>query len=97
MVQWFRLSAALLCGVGSLVAYFLFFTLYWPYRDFFNEEGRYLDESTLSVYDAQSGALLIPAVVLMFVSVLLVAIWQTKRPSVGSDSCDEKDHWRNLR
>jgi NADH:ubiquinone oxidoreductase subunit 5 (subunit L)/multisubunit Na+/H+ antiporter MnhA subunit len=80
-----RLFAALLSAAASLGCWFLYFTLYWPYRGRFNEEGRYLDEATQVVHHEQSGVLVFPAVAFMVLAVAFGAVWQSRRlaPTAG--------------
>lgn len=76
-----RLVAALLAAAASLACWFLYFTLYWPYRGLFNEEGRYLDEATQVVHHEQSGVLVVPAIAFMVLSVAFGAAWRARRPA----------------
>jgi hypothetical protein len=69
------LVAALSCGAASLATWFLYFVLYWPYREKFDEAGRYFDETTLVVYHEQSSMLLFPAVVFFILSLGFTAFW----------------------
>ena len=72
--------AALFCGAVSLAMWFLYFALYWPYRDLFDEAGRYLDETTMVVYHEQSGLLVIPAVASSILALALTCFWHARRP-----------------
>jgi hypothetical protein len=74
------LIAASLCAAGSLFLWSLYFTLYWPHRGRFNEQGRYLDEATSTVFHEQSGVLAIPALVLSLFAVFLALLWWRLRP-----------------
>lgn len=58
-------------AMGSLLFWFLYFSLYWPYRNLFNEQGRYFDEESVVVHHEQSGLLIIPALALLLLTVLL--------------------------
>ena len=78
MKAW-MLAAAMLCAAGSLAAWWLFFTLYWPVRGLFNEQGRYFDENTFVVYHEQSGTLVIPALTLALLAALLGLNWRAGR------------------
>ena len=61
-------AIALLSATASLGCWFFYFTLYWPYRHLFNEEGRYFDADRLVVYHEQAGLLIVPAVVLLLLA-----------------------------
>jgi len=74
-----HLVAALSCGAASFAAWFLYFALYWPYREKFDEAGRYFDETTLVVYHEQSSMLLFPAVVFFVFSLCFAAFWLVGR------------------
>jgi hypothetical protein len=50
----------------------LYFTLYWPYRRLFNEEGRYFDADRLVVYHEQAGLLIVPAIVVLLLAAVLL-------------------------
>ena len=78
----FALAAALLCAVGSLVVWSLYFALYWQHRDRFDAAGRYVDKATLVVYHEQAGVLAVPAVALSVAAVVLGLIWRARRPAV---------------
>ncbi len=64
---------------ASLCFWFLYFSLYWPYRDLFNEDGRYFDERTSAVYHAQSSWLLLPALAFLMLAAGLGAAWRMRR------------------
>lgn len=70
---------ALLCAAGAAGLWYLYFTLFWPYRDRFNEAGRHMDESTMVVYHEQAGLLLIPALVLSVLALGFACVWQRSR------------------
>lgn len=67
--------AALLSAAASVASWFLFFTLYWPFRGRFDADGRHFDARTLVVHHAQSGVLVVPAVVFLCVTVWAGAVW----------------------
>lgn len=65
------LLAACICAAASALTWFLFFTLYWPHRTLFDEQGRYVDEAASVVYHQQSGVLAIPALIFLVLAVSL--------------------------
>ena len=77
------LVSALLCLGASLACWLLYFSLYWPYRALFNEEGRFVDEATLVVYHEQSGLLVIPALGLLLLAALAGAVWLVRSRNRG--------------
>lgn len=77
--QFLLLAAACLSAAASLVIGFFYFTLYWPFRGRFNEEGRYFDEADLVVYHAQTGLLIVPTLAFMALAILLATIWWVRR------------------
>jgi len=72
-------AAALVSGASAAVFGFLFRWLYWPYRDLFNEGGRYVDAQTAVVYHAQSGLLMIPALACSAFALFLAFLWWARR------------------
>lgn len=73
------LAAAVLSLIASLGCWFLHFTLYWPYRALFDEDGRFIDGTTMVVHHQQSGTLLLPAVALFLLAALAGAAWWGRR------------------
>jgi len=71
--------AAILSAAGSLVFWLLFFTLYWPYRNLFNEEGRYFDEDSAVVYHEHNGLTVVPALALLILAVFFTFRWWARR------------------
>ena len=69
------LAVAVVCAATSLVFWFLFFSLYWPYRNLFNEEGVYFAEDGVVVHDAQSGVLIVPAMGFLLLAAIFAALW----------------------
>ncbi len=65
-------AVALLSAAASIGCWFLYFTLYWPYRRLFNEEGRYFDADRLVVYHEQAGLLIVPAIVVLLLAAVLL-------------------------
>ena len=80
------LIASLLFSACSLALWFLFFAFYWPYRSLFNEEGRYVDPTSLVVYHEQSGSLAIPALALGALGVFFGLAWRQYRSAKGPGS-----------
>lgn len=77
--QALLLAAALACAAASSVCWLLFFLLYWPQRDRFDEAGRYVDTATGVVHHAQSGALALPGAALALAAGVLAAVWHARR------------------
>lgn len=65
-------AVALLSAAASLGCWFLYFTLYWPYRHLFDEHGRYFDADRLVVHHEQTGLLIVPAVALLLAAAILI-------------------------
>jgi low affinity Fe/Cu permease len=65
-------AIALLSATASIGCWFLYFTLYWPYRRLFNAEGRYFDAGRLVVYHEQAGLLIVPAVALLLLAAVIL-------------------------
>jgi len=70
-----RLLGAILCAAASVAVWLLFFIVYWPYRGKFNDEGRFVDLSTMLVHHEQSGLLAVPAVALAALGLILARGW----------------------
>lgn len=75
------LAAALVSGASAAVFGLLFFLFYWPYRDLFNEEGRYFDAHDFAVYHAQSGLLIVPALAFLAFALFFAVLWCVRRHS----------------
>ena len=73
------LAAALVSGALSGLCGFLYFSLYWPYRGLFNEQGRYFDEHGLVVHHEQAGLLVVPALGFLASALLFTAVWWLRR------------------
>ncbi|GAA6130216.1 hypothetical protein [Halopseudomonas sabulinigri] len=71
--------AAVLSATGSLFFWLFFFTLYWPYRYLFNEEGRYFDEDSVVVYHEHNGLTVVPALALLLMAILFTFRWWARR------------------
>ncbi|MGI8465393.1 hypothetical protein [Pectobacterium punjabense] len=52
----------------------LYFMLYWPYRNKFNELGRYFDEEDNVVYHESASTFLCPTVFFIILTLLAVAL-----------------------
>ncbi|OYY49833.1 MAG: hypothetical protein B7Y48_04845 [Methylophilales bacterium 28-44-11] len=79
IAQLLLLFASLFSLATSVIFFFLFFRMYWPYRALFDTEGRYFDIETLVVYQEVSGILLLPALGLMIFAMILLSVWYTRR------------------
>jgi len=77
--QALLLCAAILFSGATVFFGFFYFSLYWPYRTLFNEEGRYFDENTLIVYHEQNGLLIIPALACLALALLFGVSWWIRR------------------
>lgn len=73
------LCATFLSGAAAYFFGFLFLKLYWPYRNLFNEEGRYFDEKSPVVYHQQSGFFIVPTFVFLFLVLIFGFIWRARR------------------
>lgn len=78
------LAAALISGTSAAVFSFFFLSFYWPYRDLFNEEGRYFDAHNAVVYREQSGLLIVPTLAFLAFALLFAVTWWVRRRSVRS-------------
>lgn len=79
MTQLVVLIASIASLVTSLIFFFLYFHLYWPYRALFNSEGTYFDTQANAVYHEDSGILLLPAFLLLIITLALCKIWHYRR------------------
>ncbi|MFT3814600.1 MAG: hypothetical protein QM740_14670 [Acidovorax sp.] len=82
ITQSLLLAAACLCTAASAFFGFLYYDLYWKYRDLFNEEGRYFDEQGLIVYHDDAAYFIVPTVVAFLLAFLLTAIWWARRRTI---------------
>ena len=69
---------AILSAAGSLFFWYLYFTLYWPYRGLFNGQGRYFDQDSAVLHHEQSGVLVVPALALLALAVLCTFSWRAR-------------------
>ena len=63
--RWLLLGTSLLSALAGLLCAFLYYNLYWRYRDSFNELGRYYDAADSVVYDDSSFVFIMPAIALL--------------------------------
>lgn len=82
--QTLLLAACLVSGTSAAVFGFLFLSFYWPYRDLFNDQGRYLDARTMMVYHEQSALLIFPALAFLALALLAAVVWWVRRRPEGS-------------
>ena len=73
--QWLLLAASLLSALAGLLSLSLYYSLYWRYRDLFNEQGRYFDPSAMVVYDDSAFVFIIPAIALLGFALMLGWGW----------------------
>ena len=82
--QQILLLAAFLSSATTIFFGFLYFTLYWPYRDLFNEEGRYFDEQNAVVYHEQNGLLIVPTLAFLLLSLLCCIAFLVRHRAASS-------------
>lgn len=80
--QALLLAATLISGASAALFGFLYFSLYWPYRGLFNEEGRYFNGDTLVVHHEQTGLFIVPALAFLVLAFVFAALSWIRR---GSD------------
>ena len=68
--RWLLLGTSLLSALAGLLCAFLYYDLYWRYRDSFNELGRYYDPADNVVYDVSAGIFVVPAIALLGLAML---------------------------
>lgn len=85
------LGTSFLCAIVSLLFGFLYYSLYFQYRDRFNEEGRYFDAAEEVVYHDQSSILLVPALTFFLLSLLLFVWWRRIRGRSTTPATTETD------
>ena len=73
------LAAGLLSSLAALWFAVLYYSLYWRYRDLFDEQGRYFDAEQLVVYDDSAFVFIVPAVLLGLIAALLARWWWKSR------------------
>lgn len=78
------LAAALISGTSAAVFGLLYFSFYWPYRDLFNEEGRYFEAHAAVVHHEQSGLLMFPALAFLALALFLAVVWWVRRRPAGT-------------
>ncbi len=67
------LVIGLISLLASLFSWMSFFVFYWPYRNQFNEMGRYFNSDDGIVYHDQSAVMILPAV--FFLGITLLLFW----------------------
>lgn len=82
--RWW-LAGAAASGLLSLACWALYFTLYWPWRDLFDAEGRHFDERSAVVYSAQSATWGLPAAVFLLAALAMAGL-ALRRPEGGACS-----------
>ncbi|KAF1021051.1 MAG: hypothetical protein GAK30_02075 [Paracidovorax wautersii] len=75
------LIAISLCATASAIFGFLYYGLYWKYRDLFNENGRYFDETDSVVYQDEAAILIVPAIALLVLALGLGVLWWRRHRS----------------
>ena len=73
------LIMTIVCAAASAFCWFLFFTLYWPNRHRFNEQGRYVAEDGEVVLHEQSAALLAPGIAFLLLALLFAWLLVLRR------------------
>ncbi|WP_290886390.1 hypothetical protein [Arenimonas sp.] len=86
--QALLLAAALASGASAAVFGYLYFSLYWPYRGLFNEQGRYFDAQRLVVHHDQASLLAVPLLAFLVISILFGVVWWVRRRPVGSAAAE---------
>lgn len=71
--------AALFSALMSSLFGYLYFELYWRWRDLFYENGRYFDEQEAVVYQDDSAILIVPALFCALLTLLLTVAWRRAR------------------
>lgn len=82
--QALLLAATLASGTLAAIFGFFYLFLYWPYRDLFNDEGRYFDQQGLVVYHEQASLLMIPALAFLVLALLFAVVLWVRRAGAGS-------------
>ena len=79
ITQSVLLLAALSSGAATLFFGFLYFSLYWPYRNLFDGEGRYFDARHMVVYHEQNGLLIAPTLFFLLLASWSGIAWRVRR------------------
>ena len=77
--RWLLLGTSLLSALAGFLCAFLYYNLYWRYRDSFNELGRYYDAADSVVYDDSSFVFIMPAIALLGLAMLSGWGWWNTR------------------
>ena len=83
IAQSLLLGAASLCTAASAFFGFLYYALYWKYRDLFNAQGRYFDEAAMVVHHDDAAFFIVPTIVALLLAVLLALWWIRRRTGVA--------------
>ena len=83
IAQSLLLGAASLCTAASAFFGFLYYALYWKYRNLFNEQGRYFDEAAMVVHHDDDAFFIVPTIVALLLAVLLALWWIRRRTGVA--------------
>lgn len=67
--------------MASLLFGYFYYALYWQYREWFNEDGRYLDTHDLVVHRAQDAILAVPACGFALLAIVLLVFGRIHRRS----------------
>ncbi len=81
ITQFVLLLSALASSAATLFFGFLYFSLYWPYRNLFDAEGRYFDARHLVVYHEQNGLLIVPTLVFLSLALWSGIAWRVRHRS----------------
>lgn len=81
--QALLVAAALGSGASAVVFGYLYFSLYWPYRGLFDEQGRYFDAKRLVVHHDQASLLAVPLLAFLVISILFGVVWWVRRRPGG--------------
>ena len=69
----------IVCAAASASCWFLFFTLYWPNRHRFIDQGRYVAEDGEVVLHEQSAVLLAPGIAFLLLALLFASLLLLRR------------------
>ncbi|KAA8998124.1 DUF3379 domain-containing protein [Affinibrenneria salicis] len=71
--------AAVFSALLSILFGFLYFELYWRWRDLFYENGRYFDEQNAVVYQDDSAILIVPTLCCVLLTLVLTIALRVRR------------------
>lgn len=72
--RWLLLAASLLSAACAVLFALLYYSLYWRYRDLFNEQGRYFDAAEMVVHDDSAFVFIVPVGVLACLALVLARL-----------------------